>query len=637
MISKDREVETVKRFKFTMMILTAVVALSTSAADAIRWRTPVYSLVARQMPLREVFNGFAVAQGMSVVLSDAVVGNCSGDFHQIPALDFLDRLSTMHNLTWYYDGSAIYVYAAGEVSTALTDLRYMKADDVRKLLRELGVEDSRFPIKTASEGEIIMVSGPPRYVQLVLETIARADRLKQLRTFNEMETRIFPLRHSWADSVSFGISGVESGTQIRGVAELLQEIMAQGGTIGTRDAVSNRVETAESRVRDLGSSTPSPVIRPDNRLNAVVVRDVVTRMPMYERLIEELDRPQKLVEIQITTVEMTRDDALDWQLSITTAGADGKWSGGAGMNPRNFFGATDLAGQGLAGSMSYLGNHVRVSASLTALREKGKARHISRTSILTLNNMEAQMSDTQSYHARCVGKEVATLEEVSAGTRLGVKPRVVPSPDTNTPRRVWLTMELQDGGFDTIVVDAMPMTRTSTLETQASVAEGESILLAGYFRTVREEGGWGIPYLRDIPLIGWIFGGASWYDETVQRLFILTPRVIELNTEDIVRVQATRNRSIALEETLDEDFNGESEKREERERKARERDDERKDQIDDDRNEDDERAERLRKEQRDAAYGLEVNALRDDSDSRRDAWKLRFGIPPSREGAFEYD
>ena len=619
-----------KRLKILVMVLAAAGTLAASAADVIRWRTPVYSLVARQMPLREVFNSFAVAQGMSVVLSDSVAGVCSGDFRKVPALEFLNRLATMHNLTWYYDGSAIYVYAAGEVETALTDLRYMKAGDVRALLGELGVEDRRFPIKTAANDEIIMVSGPPRYVQLVLETIARADRLKQIRTFNELDTRIFKLRHSWADSVSLGITGVESSTQIRGIAQLLQEIMAQESSVSVRDADSNRVDNAESRVRELGAATPAPIIRPDNRLNAVVVRDVVTRMPMYERLIAELDVPQQLVEIQVTTVEMTREDALDWQLSLAVSGASnsGKWLGDAGMNAENLVDAAELVGRGLAGSMTYLGDHVRVSASLSALREKGKARHISRTSLLTLNNLEAQMTDTQSYHARCVGKEVATLEEVSAGTRLGIKPRIVPAPDTNTARRVWLTMELQDGGFESIAVDSMPMTRPSTLETQASISEGESILLAGYFRDVKEDGGWGIPFLRDIPWIGWLFGGASWRNETVQRLFILTPHVIELDATDVVREQAARNRSTVFEERLEDDDKLDTLVRREREQQIEERDDIRSGKYDD-RYEENEGEIEFRKEQRDAIRERDLKIWRDDLDRRRDEWRLEFGLPPT--------
>jgi type II secretory pathway component GspD/PulD (secretin) len=224
-----------------------------------------------------------------------------------------------------------------------------------------------------------------------------------------------------------------------------------------------------------------------------------------------------------------------------------------GQNARNLFDRSSLAGKGLAGAITYLGEDVDVSASLSALREKGKARNISRTSLLTLNNLAAQLSDTQSYHARVVGTEVASLEEVSAGTRLQIKPRIVKSADTNMPSRIWLTMELQDGGFESVTVDAMPMTRTSTLETQASVLESHSILLAGYMRDIKESAGWGIPYLRDIPWIGWLFGGSSTRDETVQRLFILTPYIVDADAPDFVRVQATRQRDITLEEKVESD------------------------------------------------------------------------------------
>ena len=226
-----------------------------------------------------------------------------------------------------------------------------------------------------------------------------------------------------------------------------------------------------------------------------------------------------------------------------------------------------IGGKGLAGALTYLGDDVSVSASLSALREKGKARSVSRTSILTLNNMAAEMTDTQSYHARIVGTEVASLEEVTAGTKLQVKPRIVQSASTNLPDRVWLSMELQDGGFEAITVDAMPMTRSSSLETQAAVLEGHSILLAGYLRDIKESGGWGIPYLRDIPWIGWLFGGASYRNETVQRMFILTPYVIDVTTNDVVSVQAGRHRDVEKEEVLDEAFDKDGIERKEREAK----------------------------------------------------------------------
>jgi len=538
-------------------------AVDKSAVKRLPWKNPEYTLVARQMPIRSALESFSVAQGIPILLSDRVTGVLSGDFKSVPPADFLDRISAVHNLTWYYDGTALYIYTVGEMGSTLIDLRYMKADEVLKMMVELGVEDSRFPLKTASNGELIMVSGPPRYVMLVSEMIARADKLREQRTFTAVETRIFPLKHTWADDVSFSVTSPESTTTIRGIARLLEEIMNGGSSPAPVREGDSTNET--DRLLANADSAFRPVIRPENRLNAVIVRDTVTRLPMYEKLIADLDRPQKLVEIGVTVLEMSQEDALDWQLSLKVSGVKDEFEGAAGQNAANLFNSATLGGKGLAGALTYLGDDVTVSASLSALREKGKARSISRTSILTLNNMSAEMTDTQSYHARVVGTEVATLEEVSAGTKLQVKPRIVHAVSTNEPDRVWLSMELQDGGFEAISVDAMPMTRSSSLETQAAVLEGHSIMLAGYLRDIKESGGWGIPYLRDIPWIGWLFGGSSTRNETVQRMFILTPYVIDVTTNDVLSVQADRQRGIEREEVLEDEFDNDGIERKERE------------------------------------------------------------------------
>ena len=545
---------------FHVLRLVSIVLLSVSfaisaAAAPIPWKTPTYTLVARDMNLRTALDTFAVAEGIPLIMSEGVQGIFSGDFKDVPSGEFLDRLATVHNLTWYYDGAALYLYGAGEVRTMLLDLQYMKAGEVRDMLAELGVEDSRFPLKTTSDDQIIMVAGPARYVSLIAELVARADRMREKRTFNEVEVRLFPLVNTWADNVSFSVSSPESIATIKGVAHVLAEMMS-GSTSGSnvRDAgMTNVLDTADARYEDALNATFRPVIRPENRLNAVLVRDVTSRMEMYERIIKKLDVPQKLVELDVTIVELSKKDALDWQLSLKVDGAYRDVAGAAGQNAGNLFDAASLGGKGLAGAISYLGKDVQVSASLTALKEKGKARSISRTSLLTVNNLAAQMRDSQSYHVRVIGTEVANLSEVSAGTTLQIKPRIVAAPSTNVANQVWLSLRLEDGGFESIAVDAMPMTRSSTLQTQVAVFEDESIMLAGYLRDIEESGGWGIPYLRDIPWIGWIFGGASVKKETVQRMFIISPHIVDLDSEMLARLQATRLRNIEEAEQMEDD------------------------------------------------------------------------------------
>ena len=611
-----------------ILLLAASILCGTlfGETNSVPWRLPLYSLNARQMEVRSALETFGVAEGVPIIMSEAVTGVFSGSFADVPATEFLDRLATVHNLVWYYDGATIFVNASSETTSMLLDLKYMKAGDVLAMLRELGVEDRRFPIKTAQNGELIMVSGPPRYVQLVAETIARADRLKESRTFNEVEVRLFPLHHTWADNTSFSVSTPESSVTIKGVAYLLDEIMnSSSGGGKTRDG-TNSVENVDRLKEDLAAEF-HPLIRPENRLNAVMVRDVVTRMPMYERLIRELDVPQKLVEIAVTSVELSKKDALDWQLSLSVKGAHGSHDAAVGQNVDNLMTPDALGGTGLAGAYSYIDRHVDVNASIAALKQKGKARSVSRTSIITLNNIAASLSDTRSFQARLVGEKVANLQSVSAGTTLKVKPRIAvpPAGSTNVQRQVWLSLELQDGGFDAIAVDNMPMTSATTLQTIAAVFERDSLLLAGYFHDVEEDGGWGIPFLRDIPWIGWIFGGYSKNTETVQRLFVLTPHVIDAayyncTSQDVVSVQMLRQRDIAHEQELadqaDRDDAARTEREERLEEKTAVRHEEDKESLKRFRKERD-----FRSEQRHDAQKAEHKVWEEDFKARKEAYE----------------
>ena len=110
------------------------------------------------------------------------------------------------------------------------------------------------------------------------------------------------------------------------------------------------------------------------------------------------------------------------------------------------------------------------------------------------------------------------------------------------------------------------MKRSSSLTTQTAVFEGESIKLAGYLRDIEENAGWGIPFLRDIPVIGWLFGGRSTRKETVQRIFVVTPHIVDLDQEMLYRLQATRLRDVSIGEDVQKDTEEEEAEKEARKR-----------------------------------------------------------------------
>lgn len=525
-----------------------------ASTNAVPWRLPTYTLTARDMPVRQALETFGVAQGVPVLMSKAVGGVVSGNFENVPALAFLDRLATINNLVWYYDGATLYVNGSSETVSTLIDLKYLKAEELGDLLKQFGVEDDRYPIKAASNGELIMVSGPPRYVELVSELIARADNLREMRTFNEVEVRLFPLTYTWADNVTISVSTPESAVSIQGVAAMLEEM-----TKVSEDERVSAVTNADGRVERLQERAAvhiRPVIKPENRLNAVMVRDSKTRMPMYERLIRQLDRPVKLVEIAITTVELSKKDAFEWQTSLSVTRSretdHETQSGRAGMNIDNLMSAEGLSGKGFSTAYSYIGDNFTIDASLSALEAQSKTRSISRTAILTLNNFAASISDSQTYNARVTGEKVANLQSVSAGTTFSTKPRAVKGNPTNTWHDVWMVLQIADGGFENQSVDGMPMSRNTTLTTQTMLREGQSLVLAGYVHDVKGESRWGIPWLRSLPFIGWLFGGTGDSVETVQRMFVLTPRVIEVSGPETALEQVLVHRDLSDAERLGE-------------------------------------------------------------------------------------
>ena len=68
-----------RQWKQAVCVLAALASLTAFRADAapIPWKLPLYTLVARDMDLRVALDTFAVAEGLSVVMSPTVAGSSS--------------------------------------------------------------------------------------------------------------------------------------------------------------------------------------------------------------------------------------------------------------------------------------------------------------------------------------------------------------------------------------------------------------------------------------------------------------------------------------------------------------------------------------------------------------------------------
>lgn len=115
---------------------------------------------------------FGANLGLKVSISPEVKGRIQGRIPDGTPQAFLDRLAAIYNLEWYYDGGVLFITSAKENRTQLLVLNPIGFDAFASALDALRITDSRFPLRTTPGKNVAMVSGPPRFVALVEQTLA---------------------------------------------------------------------------------------------------------------------------------------------------------------------------------------------------------------------------------------------------------------------------------------------------------------------------------------------------------------------------------------------------------------------------------------------------------------------------------
>jgi type III secretion protein C len=94
--------------------------------------------------------------------------------------------------------------------------------------------------------------------------------------------------------------------------------------------------------------------------------------------------------------------------------------------------------------------------------------------------------------------------------------------------RVVLAIDIEDGNVTGESVDNVPVIRRRAVTTQAMVAEGRSLLIAGYSSEETVRAVVGVPGLSSMPIIGHLFKHQQHRRQNMERLYLLTPRVVSL-------------------------------------------------------------------------------------------------------------
>lgn len=559
---------------------------STARAAPAPWTNAPYSYYAENASMAQVLGDFASSFSLSLQLSPQVTGKVQGKFNSASPTEFIDRLAGVYGLTWFTHAGTLHVGRTTEVTTRSISAGGGNIATVRQALLSLGVLDERFGWGELPEQGIALVSGPAPYVALIERTMAQLPLMA-----GGQQVAVFRLRHASVDDRTILYRDRQITTP--GLAQVLRNLIGgQGGGAGVNNSLLSSVApgqglpglagaantaglsfdpnssglptgpfaspngtanatgaqtAANPGARAAGTANSAsgmrrlaPSIQADSRLNAIIVQDTAERMPLYRSLIEQLDVPSPLIEIEamIIDINSSRLDELGIAWSARRGGAV---AGFGSMTPRGdgndlVLGAVSRAASVdpaslVVSSGNFLINRIR------ALESTGEANIQSRPSILTIDNIGALLDLSETFYVRSIGERVATVTPITAGTTLRVTPHYVQRPDGPV---IQLDVDIEDGQIQETESDTLPRVRRSVVSTQAIVGEGQTLLIGGYKSTQSTRDVNKVPGLGSLPVLGMLFSNKVQNRQSSERLFMIKPRLVTLPTAVAADVQALR-------------------------------------------------------------------------------------------------
>ncbi len=528
-----------------------------------------YSHYSDQEPVAQVLGDFARFEGFRVNVSQAVTGVMSGRFENVPPDTFLKALETAFGVRWYLAGGELYFYHESEWQKVLIHPQTGDPGSLYRKLNASAVVSPQLPISSPAGGGVLTVSGPASYVEMVRQA---ALALEGNMAPERQAIRVFKLRYASADDTT--IRSSDRDLVVPGVASLLRAMMSgeagpglTGRQVTQNPATMERLlghglvtrgqpavdfnnsQPAVVQTAAGGGGQPGPSIVADTRINGVIIQDFEYRMPYYEQVIADLDRPAHLVEIHAAIVDIDTDFKRDLGISYQGSGKDGDgWAIGGELSqddtPYNVMPDPGYP-EGLGGILStvYTKGEKFFIARVRAMETRGNARMLGRPSVLTTDNLEATLENTTTYYVAVSSTEVADLFRVEAGTVLRVTPHIIESDQPDRPPTIRLIINVQDNqeSGDTSIAPgsgmALPPIKQTKINTQALVAEGQSILIGGYYFEQKKESVSGVPVLMDIPVLGHLFKSRGRDTQKMERLILITPRVIRLGQHETMPSQ----------------------------------------------------------------------------------------------------
>ncbi len=297
----------------------------------------------------------------------------------------------------------------------------------------------------------------------------------------------------------------------------------------------------QTRRNDFGRSFSISV---DESQDIIIAQGLPAELQKLHDLLKLLDKPraQVLIEAVILEVSLTQNDSLGIQ-----------WQGREGQVDLLFSNSKNGTIQPRAPGISATYINQDISAIIDALASQNDIEIISSPRLITLSNETArlQIGDQVpiiSQSAVNVATSNATLVNTISTRDTGVQLNVTPKVRAGGVVELAVTQEVSDVIQTTSSGIDSPTIRRRSFESTLIVPDGQSVALGGLMSSTVSVSDSGVPFIKDIPLLGTLFKSQNTSRSRTELIVLLRPTILPNPAE---AVSATNRLKEALQRLSD--------------------------------------------------------------------------------------
>lgn len=295
----------------------------------------------------------------------------------------------------------------------------------------------------------------------------------------------------------------------------------------------------------------------DERTNTLLLQDSADRLDDIRRLVGTLDIPIRQVQIEARIVIVSDDFSRELGARAGFSGFSSYGSGtGLGYTSGSAL-ANDTALEGIiedgvvpfvvsdtegvasprynvnlpvaspAGSLAFmlLGADYLVDLEISAAQAEGRGEVISTPRVITANQREASIEQgVEIPYQESASSGATTIQFKKAVLSLKVTPQVTPD------NRIILDLNVKKDSVGQVIVGGagqqVPSIDTREITTSVIVNDGQTVVLGGILETERRETEKKVPYLGDIPVLGYLFKTTGRTNNKDELLIFVTPKIL---------------------------------------------------------------------------------------------------------------